>query len=94
MPDDTVVFPGHLYSAEPSASMGETRRTNFVFRPRSAAEWLAVLGGEPAVSDDGPRAHRYPPDGTVVVVAQSLSRGSRGSPGRARRRSSPAAWCW
>jgi glyoxylase-like metal-dependent hydrolase (beta-lactamase superfamily II) len=45
VPDDTVVFPGHLYSAEPSASMGDTRRTNFVFRPRSAAEWLAVFGG-------------------------------------------------
>ncbi len=45
VPDDTIVFPGHLYSAEPSASMGETRRTNFVFRPRSAAEWLAVFGG-------------------------------------------------
>ena len=26
VPDDAVVFPGHLYSAEPSASMGETRR--------------------------------------------------------------------
>jgi hydroxyacylglutathione hydrolase len=45
VPDDTIIFPGHLYSAEPSASMGETRRTNFVFRPRSAAEWLAVFGG-------------------------------------------------
>lgn len=45
VPDDTVVFPGHLYSAEPSAPMGETRRTNVVFRPRSAQEWLAVFGG-------------------------------------------------
>jgi glyoxylase-like metal-dependent hydrolase (beta-lactamase superfamily II) len=45
VPDTAVVFPGHLYSAEPSASMGDTRRTNFVFRPRSAAEWLAMFGG-------------------------------------------------
>jgi glyoxylase-like metal-dependent hydrolase (beta-lactamase superfamily II) len=45
IPDDTVVFPGHLYSAEPSATMGDTRRDNFVFRPRSAQEWLAVFGG-------------------------------------------------
>ncbi len=45
VPDDTVVFPGHLYSAEPSATMGETRRTNYVFRPRSAAEWLTMFGG-------------------------------------------------
>jgi glyoxylase-like metal-dependent hydrolase (beta-lactamase superfamily II) len=45
VPDDTLVFPGHLYSAAPSAPMGETRRTNFVFRPRSAEEWVAVFGG-------------------------------------------------
>lgn len=45
VPDDTIVFPGHLYSAAPSAPMGDTRRTNFVFRPRSAEEWVAVFGG-------------------------------------------------
>jgi len=44
VPDDAVLFPGHLYSADPSASMGDTRRDNFVFRPRSAQEWLAVFG--------------------------------------------------
>lgn len=44
VPDDTVIFPGHLYAPEPSAMMGEVRRTNVVFRPRSAAEWLAVFG--------------------------------------------------
>jgi len=44
VPDEAVLFPGHLYSADPSQSMGETRRTNFVFRPRSAAEWLATFG--------------------------------------------------
>ena len=27
VPDDTVLYPGHLYSPEPSATMGETRRT-------------------------------------------------------------------
>ena len=36
VPDDTVLFPGHLYSAEPSASMGDTRQHNIVFRPRNA----------------------------------------------------------
>lgn len=45
VPDDAVLFPGHLYSADPSASMGETRRHNFVFRPRNAAEWVAMFGG-------------------------------------------------
>src|ERR1700722_3382104 len=44
IPDDAVLFPGHLYSADPSASMGETRRWNYVFRPRSAEEWMAMFG--------------------------------------------------
>jgi glyoxylase-like metal-dependent hydrolase (beta-lactamase superfamily II) len=44
VPDDTVLFPGHLYSAEPSATMGETRKWNYVFKPRDAAEWLAMFG--------------------------------------------------
>jgi glyoxylase-like metal-dependent hydrolase (beta-lactamase superfamily II) len=44
VPDDAILFPGHLYSPEPSQSMGETRRNNFVFRPRSAQEWLAMFG--------------------------------------------------
>jgi len=45
VPDDAVVFPGHLYSSDASRSMGETRRTNFVLLPRSAEEWLAMFGG-------------------------------------------------
>ncbi|MGH8979903.1 MAG: MBL fold metallo-hydrolase [Acidimicrobiales bacterium] len=45
VPNDTVLYPGHLYSPEPSATMGETRRTNMVLRPRSATEWLAIFGG-------------------------------------------------
>lgn len=44
VPDDAVLFPGHLYSAEPSASMGETRRLNYVFRPRSLEHWLMMFG--------------------------------------------------
>ena len=44
VPDDALLFPGHLYSAEPSALMGETRRTNFVFMPRSEEQWLAMFG--------------------------------------------------
>jgi glyoxylase-like metal-dependent hydrolase (beta-lactamase superfamily II) len=44
VPDDTVLFPGHLYSAEPSATMADTRRWNYVFTPRSEAEWLAMFG--------------------------------------------------
>ena len=44
VPDDTVLFPGHLYSAEPSATMADTRRWNYVFTPSSEAEWLAMFG--------------------------------------------------
>jgi glyoxylase-like metal-dependent hydrolase (beta-lactamase superfamily II) len=44
IPDTAVLFPGHLYSAEPSATMGETRRWNFVFAPKTEAEWLAMFG--------------------------------------------------
>jgi glyoxylase-like metal-dependent hydrolase (beta-lactamase superfamily II) len=45
VPDDAVLYPGHLYSVEPSAPMGETREHNFVFRPRSEEQWLAMFGG-------------------------------------------------
>ncbi len=44
VPDDAVLFPGHMYSPAPSASMGDTRRTNFVFRPRNEQEWLSMFG--------------------------------------------------
>jgi glyoxylase-like metal-dependent hydrolase (beta-lactamase superfamily II) len=44
VPDDAVLFPGHLYSAEPSQSMGETRKWNYVFRPHSIEEWMAMFG--------------------------------------------------
>jgi glyoxylase-like metal-dependent hydrolase (beta-lactamase superfamily II) len=44
VPDDAILFPGHLYSADPSQSMGDTRRLNYVFRPRSAEEWMAMFG--------------------------------------------------
>jgi glyoxylase-like metal-dependent hydrolase (beta-lactamase superfamily II) len=44
LPDDTILFPGHLYSAEPSATMGETKRWNYVFAPKTESEWLAMFG--------------------------------------------------
>ncbi len=44
VPDEAVLFPGHLYSAEPSATMGETRRWNYVLQPRSEEQWLALFG--------------------------------------------------
>jgi glyoxylase-like metal-dependent hydrolase (beta-lactamase superfamily II) len=44
VPDDAVLYPGHLYSAAPSQTMGATRRDNWVLAPRSAEEWLAIFG--------------------------------------------------
>jgi hydroxyacylglutathione hydrolase len=44
VPDDAILFPGHQYSMEPSASMGETRRLNYVFRPKTAEQWLMMFG--------------------------------------------------
>jgi glyoxylase-like metal-dependent hydrolase (beta-lactamase superfamily II) len=45
LPDDTVVYPGHLYSPDGSASLAETKRKNPVLAPRGAEEWLALFGG-------------------------------------------------
>ena len=45
VPDEAVLYPGHLYSPEPSQQMGLTRQSNYVFRPRSAQEWMAMFGG-------------------------------------------------
>jgi glyoxylase-like metal-dependent hydrolase (beta-lactamase superfamily II) len=44
VPDDATLFPGHLYSMEPSASMADTRANNFVFRPRTQREFLMLMG--------------------------------------------------
>ena len=44
VPDTATLFPGHLYSPEPSASMADTRATNYVFRPRSLDQWLQMFG--------------------------------------------------
>jgi glyoxylase-like metal-dependent hydrolase (beta-lactamase superfamily II) len=44
VPDEAVLFPGHLYSAEPSQSMGHTRKYNYVFAPTNAEQWLAMFG--------------------------------------------------
>jgi hydroxyacylglutathione hydrolase len=42
--DETVLFPGHLYSPEPSLAMGEVRQRNFVFAPNTLEQWLATFG--------------------------------------------------
>lgn len=44
VPDDTVLYPGHMYSPAPSALMGDVRRSNYVFRPRTREQWLMMFG--------------------------------------------------
>lgn len=44
VPDDTILFPGHLYSVEPSAPLGEVRAYNYVFAPKTAEEWMRAFG--------------------------------------------------
>ena len=41
--DDTVLFPGHLYSADPSAPMRDVRQHNRALVPASAEQWLAMF---------------------------------------------------
>ncbi|NOX29701.1 MAG: MBL fold metallo-hydrolase [Actinobacteria bacterium] len=44
VPGDTVLFPGHRYSVDSSASMETTRATNFVFRPKNEQQWMTMFG--------------------------------------------------
>ncbi|HEX4557915.1 MAG TPA: MBL fold metallo-hydrolase [Mycobacterium sp.] len=41
---DPTVFPGHWYSAEPSASLSEVKRTNYVYRASSLDQWRMLMG--------------------------------------------------
>ena len=45
VPDDATLFPGHLYSAEPSASMEHVRRFNMVLQPKDKSTFLRMFGG-------------------------------------------------
>jgi glyoxylase-like metal-dependent hydrolase (beta-lactamase superfamily II) len=42
--DETILYPGHFYAQDPSASMGDTRQYNYVFRPRNVEQWLTMFG--------------------------------------------------
>ncbi len=44
MPDGTVVYPGHRYSRPSSATIDVIRESNYVFRPTTAEQWLAMFG--------------------------------------------------
>lgn len=40
LPDKTLLYPGHFYSPEPFATLGEVRAHNAVLVPRGVDEWL------------------------------------------------------
>ncbi|ANN17511.1 MBL fold metallo-hydrolase [Amycolatopsis orientalis] len=42
---DPAVYPGHQYSAEPSAHLSRVKETNFVFQPKSLDDWRLMFGG-------------------------------------------------
>jgi len=44
LPGDPTVFPGHWYSAEPSASLSDVKRSNYVYRPTSLDQWRMLMG--------------------------------------------------
>jgi glyoxylase-like metal-dependent hydrolase (beta-lactamase superfamily II) len=44
IPDETVLYPGHLYSPEPNLPLGDVRARNYVFRPKSLDQWLMMFG--------------------------------------------------
>ena len=45
LPGDPTVFPGHWYSLEPSASLSEVKRSNYVYRVASLEQWRTLMGG-------------------------------------------------
>ena len=44
LPGDPTVFPGHWYSAEPSAALSDVKRSNYVYRPTSLEQWRMLMG--------------------------------------------------
>ena len=44
MPEGTVVFPGHRYSAPSSATIDAIKQQNYVYRPQNKQQWLTMFG--------------------------------------------------
>ena len=44
LPDETALFPGHRYAAEPHSTVGEQKRSNPYLRATRLADFLAFLG--------------------------------------------------
>lgn len=45
LPGDPTVFPGHWYSTEPSATLSEVKRSNYVYRVSNLDQWRSFMGG-------------------------------------------------
>jgi glyoxylase-like metal-dependent hydrolase (beta-lactamase superfamily II) len=44
LPDETLLYPGHLYSSAPEGTLGEQKRTNPYLRVAGLDQFLAFLG--------------------------------------------------
>ena len=44
LPDETVLYPGHLYAPEPSSTIGAQKRSNPYLRAASLEQFLAFVG--------------------------------------------------
>jgi glyoxylase-like metal-dependent hydrolase (beta-lactamase superfamily II) len=44
LPDETLLYPGHLYAADPSSTMGEQKRTNPYLRVSRLEDFLMFMG--------------------------------------------------
>jgi len=44
LPDDTLLLPGHNYSAVPNATMGETKRSNAYLSVKDLPTWRQIMG--------------------------------------------------
>ena len=44
LPDETVVYPGHLYSAEPKGTLGDEKRNNPFLRVAGLEQFLRFMG--------------------------------------------------
>jgi glyoxylase-like metal-dependent hydrolase (beta-lactamase superfamily II) len=44
LPDDTLLFPGHFYAADPSSTIGEQKRKNPYLRVARLEDFLSFMG--------------------------------------------------
>jgi glyoxylase-like metal-dependent hydrolase (beta-lactamase superfamily II) len=44
LPGNPTVFPGHWYSAQPSASLAEVKDTNYVYKVSDLDQWRSLMG--------------------------------------------------